>query len=338
MSVDFGIGEDINELTEVVAEFFVRRDDARAIATASATGSAADGARWVALCDIGLPSLCIPEPRGIGASLLDAAAVAEKFGAVLLPEPASASIVLARTWAEHDGSPAVLDALLDGSSVADLASFSRVDLSADGTATGQLRLVTGDATDLVAVPARAALVLLERSALSHVGDRSDVDPSRPTVLCEFDGVAPVEVVELDEDAIVDMTRALAMLTVAELVGGMQAALDATIGYVGERRQFGRSIGSFQSIKHQLADMYVAVEQARAAVQFAAISVDSGAPSAATDVASATRWIPRAAIDVFDNAIHLHGAMGYSWEVDVHLHLRRALAVRALLNESIVVAA
>jgi alkylation response protein AidB-like acyl-CoA dehydrogenase len=130
-----------------------------------------------------------------------------------------------------------------------------------------------------------------------------------------------------------LVRDWAVLALSELVGGMQAVLTATTAFARERQQFGRSIGGYQAVKHQLADMYIAVEQARAAVQFSAVSCDQSDATAAADVAAAARWVPRSAIELFDKAIHLHGAMGYSWEVGVHLHLRRAIATRTLLCES-----
>ena len=316
--MDFGIGDDAVALAAALGEFFDRRDDGHAIAVASSTGGAATRARWEALCGIGIPLLRVKEPHGIAASLLDCTLLAERFGAVLLPEPASTAIVLA---------PA-LAAVRDGSRVVCLASKH-----AD---TGLVRIADDDVTDLVAVPLDgpgSGLALVERSAVGPVAERSDVDPSRPSGLCPVDDAPTVETVPMTPDDIADLMQEWAVLTISELVGGMQAVIEATITFVQERKQFGRSVGSFQSIKHQLADMYVAVEQARAAVQFAAISCGDSTETVATDVAAASRWVPAAAIGLFERAIHLHGAMGYSWEVGIHLHLRRAVATRVLLRES-----
>jgi alkylation response protein AidB-like acyl-CoA dehydrogenase len=344
--VDFATGEDVDAVASLIADFFDRRDDARAIAEASAAGKAMSRARWEALCKIGLPALRMPEPDGIGAGLRDSTVVAERLGAVLLPEPASASIVVAHAMNRHGGSSDLVEAMLDGTRIVALAAHHAVTGQADGTLTGRIRAADDDVTDLLAIPvsgpwttptpaspARSAITLLDRSALCAVTERCDVDPSRPTTLCEIDGVVPVETVPMTPEDVATVVRDWAVLALSELVGGMQAVLAATIAFAQEREQFGRSIGGFQAIKHQLANMYIAVEQARAAVQFAAISCDRAAAAAVTDVAAAARWVPRSAIDLFDNAIHLHGAMGYSWEVGVHLHLRRAVATRSLLHES-----
>lgn len=335
--MDFVIDEDVSVLVAAVADFLKRRDDAPAIASAAATGPAADRARWSALCEIGLPALRMAEPHGVGASVLEAASVAEQLGAVLLPEPATSSAVLAKLLADHRRSPQLLEALLAGSTVASFAAFDRVQLSTTGAVTGPVQMFDDGITDVVAVPATlendaaAALVILDGGQLPPVTQRQDVDPSRPAVWYQLDAVRPVDVLRLDEAAL-DVARMEAtVLMASELVGGMQAVLTATVGYVQERHQFGRSIGSFQAVKHRLADMYIVVEQARAAVQFAGIGCDSGLDSVETDVAAAARWVPCAAIELFDNAIHLHGAMGYAWELDIHLHLRRALVTRELLS-------
>jgi hypothetical protein len=146
----------------------------------------------------------------------------------------------------------------------------------------------------------------------------------------LDAASPVAVFPLPENVLGGALLEYAVLTVAELVGGMQKVLDHTIRYVIDREQFGRSIGSFQAIKHQLADMYVATEQARASVQFAALAITADESDAGAVAAAATRWVPSVAVTLFEKAIHIHGAMGYSWELDIHLHLRRALVTRQLL--------
>jgi alkylation response protein AidB-like acyl-CoA dehydrogenase len=179
-------------------------------------------------------------------------------------------------------------------------------------------------------------VIVDKTELPPPISRTDVDPTRPTAVIKLNGAEPADVLRLSDASADQIRRELAVLTTAELVGGMQKVLTETLDYVKGREQFGRAIGSFQAIKHRLADMYVVTEQARAAVQLAAIDC-AARDSVGATVASAARWVPRRAIDMFEDAIHLHGAMGYSWEVDVHLHLRRALATRAALNRSTVVA-
>jgi alkylation response protein AidB-like acyl-CoA dehydrogenase len=331
--VDFAIDEDVSTLVAAVADFFKRRDDARAIASAAAKGPAGDCPRWSALCQLGLPAFRMPEPFGMAAGLLEAASLAEQLGAVLLPEPATASLVLTKLWSDKGGSSRLLDAVVDGSAVVQFAALSRLELS--GTVSGELVMFDDGITDMVAVPASGTestvVVILDRAQFPPSCRAEHVDPSRPAVWYQLDGIRPVDMLHVDDAAIDRARREASLLMAGELVGGMQTVLTATIGYVRERQQFGRSIGSFQAVKHRVADMYVAVEQARAAVQFAAVGCDADSEDVSADVAASTRWVPDAAIELFDNAIHLHGAMGYAWELDVHLHLRRALATRSMLN-------
>lgn len=327
--MDFSVDEGAVDLAAAVAEFFERRGDAAAIAQAATSGAALDRSRWLALCDMGLPAARIDEPRGMGLTLLETTLLAEQLGAVLLPEPATATMALARACSKTSGHDEFLDAVLDGTRVFWVDGFAAAELSAAGRVSGQVHASPVAAFDGVAVvartpdPKRRAILVVHTRDLPTLGDVDDVDPARPVVAHELNEVAVGDVVEIDVEAAERLWRETTLLSVAELVGGMQATLTGTVRYVREREQFGRSIGSFQAVKHQLADMYVSTEQARAAVQFAAIGTDA----ATGDVDAMAQWVLRAAITLFDNAIHLHGAMGFAWEVDVHLHLRRALALR-----------
>ncbi|MGV0793498.1 acyl-CoA dehydrogenase family protein [Mycolicibacterium sp. XJ1819] len=328
--MDFAMDGDVVALVDSVADFFERRQDAKTIADATSTSSPADRRRWSALCEMGLPMFRIPAPDGVGAGLLEATALAEKTGAVLLPEPAVESIVLARALSSHPQANGLLDGVCSGARITALCGADGLEFCGDGGLRGQAR-VPDDLSDAVAFIARdhhaeaPAVVVVDRAELPTADRRADLDPTRPVAELTVDGAEPSDVLPLDEQEVDDIRRELAVLTTAELVGSMQRVLAETVGYVTEREQFGRPIGGFQAIKHRLADMYVATEQARAAVQYAAIECAERGLSAATAVASVARWVPRSAINLFEAAIHLHGGMGYSWEVDVHLHLRRALA-------------
>lgn len=335
--MNFSIDENVLTLVESIVGFFERRGDALAIAGASAVGPVADRERWAALCQMGLPGLRIAEPEGIGAGLLEATTVAEQIGAILVPEPAIGAIVLAQVWGAHAPTSEFLDELCSGSRITALCGMHDVELSPAGDLRGRVEVPDDAVTDAVALLASdvytegAAIVVVDRGVLPAPVSRTTVDPTRPAAVVDVDGLEPVEVLPIGKLAASRIRRELMLLTTAELVGGMQKVLTDTIGYVKTREQFGRPIGSFQAIKHNLANMYAATEQARAAVQFAATEYMADTDSGSTAVAVVARWVPRSAINLFEKAIHLHGAMGYSWEIPVHLHLRRALATRALLH-------
>ena len=263
---------------------------------------------------------------------------AEKFGAVLLPEPAVAALVLAPAWSAHTAAGDLLDGLCSGSRITTLSAFDKVTVSPSGELNGRVRVFDDGISNAAAVLARdeytgaAALVILDRAALPQPMTRSTLDPTRPVAVFELIGTEPAEVLRLADDEANRIRHEAAVLSAAELVGGMQQVLTDTVEFVTTRAQFGRPIGSFQAIKHQLADVYALTEQARAMVQYAALTIVEDAGAAEGVVGSVSRWVPRSAVNVFETAIHLHGAMGFSWEVKVHLHLRRALELRTVLNE------
>jgi alkylation response protein AidB-like acyl-CoA dehydrogenase len=335
-NVNFAMDNDVLALVDSIGDFFKRRGDAQAITEAAASCASADRQRWAALCEMGLPVLRLAEPDGIGAGLLEATVVAEEIGAVLVPEPVIATIVLADAWSSRSAASENLVGLCSGSRITALCGFETVELSAAGDVSGEVTVPDDGVADAVALLARdlytaeSAIVVVESAELPTPVSRTEVDPTRPTAVVNLAGVEPTDVLRISNPSVDRIRRELVLLTAAELVGGMQKVLTDTVDYVKAREQFGRAIGSFQAIKHKLADMYAATEQARAAMQFAALKCADAPDTATMAVASVARWVPGSAISVFEDAIHLHGAMGYSWEISVHLHLRRALATRALL--------
>jgi alkylation response protein AidB-like acyl-CoA dehydrogenase len=331
--VNFAIDDDVYVLAEVIDDFCDKRCAVSAIADAASRGQVGDRDRWTALCELGLPVLMAPEPKGIGAGLLDATLLAERIGAALLPEPAMATSVLVAAWHRYGGNPTVAADLTDGSRVATFHASDSVAFSSTAKINGRVTVPADELVDLVAVVAEpSALVLLETAGLRSAATPGGGDVLRPVGVVDVHTTAVAELT-LPGGAAERLRRELTLLTLAELVGGMDAVVKRTVRFVTDRHQFGRSIGSFQSIKHRLADMYAATEQARAALQFAAIDTAADEECAGPEVASVARWVPTAAIETCEAAVHLHGAMGYSWEVPVHLYLRRALAVRARADGS-----
>jgi len=121
-----------------------------------------------------------------------------------------------------------------------------------------------------------------------------------------------------------LTAGAAVLA-AEQVGLAQRCLDMTLAYVKERRQFARPVGSFQALKHRLADVWVAVSQARAASRYAAACLASDDPDAKVAVAVAKAYCSEAAVHAAQECVQLHGGIGFTWEHPAHLYLKRAKA-------------
>jgi alkylation response protein AidB-like acyl-CoA dehydrogenase len=114
-----------------------------------------------------------------------------------------------------------------------------------------------------------------------------------------------------------------MLYAAELLGLSQAALDLTVAYAKEREQFGRPIGSFQAVKHRCADMLVDVEGMRSAVYHAAWALGAGDPDRSVAASTAKTWCSDAGRRVMASGLQVHGGVGFTWEHDLHLYVKRA---------------
>lgn len=123
----------------------------------------------------------------------------------------------------------------------------------------------------------------------------------------------------------------AVLVAADALGATERMLDMTVEYVGQRRQFGVTIGSFQAVKHVAAEMLVTVESARSIVYLAAASVEAGHPDAPAHAAAAKAQVTAAASRAADAALTLHGAIGYTWEHDLQLSYKRAKLDEYLLG-------
>lgn len=174
--------------------------------------------------------------------------------------------------------------------------------------------------------ATTALLVGRDGTLSVVhldGSATGVDLTRPSVAVDARPRTVIGTVTAD-----DLLRCSALAlatTTADLVGSMQGALDLTVEYAKERKQYGRAIGSFQAVAHLLADALVHLEGSRTALLHAAWAVDALEPAdALTAAASAKAYAARAAREVCETAVQVHGGIGNTWECLAHLYLRRVL--------------
>jgi alkylation response protein AidB-like acyl-CoA dehydrogenase len=146
-------------------------------------------------------------------------------------------------------------------------------------------------------------------------------------LCDLTlDAVPARLLATGNAAIAALSEALsagAGMLAAEQLGLAQQCLDMTVSYAKERRQFARQIGSFQAIKHRLADLYVAVTQARAASRYAAACLADGSQDAAVAVAMAKAFCGETAVKAAEECVQLHGGIGFTWEHPAHLYLKRA---------------
>jgi len=314
--------------------------------------------------EIGIAGLLIPEPLGgAGASYRELASAAERFGAAVAPIPylgsaavATAALLSAATNATGPSvSPAaaLLRRLADGEVTAVLAvpptalpgaPFLAGVRVAGTSAAGETKLsgaipAVADAlpADVLLVAAEGvpnALYLVEGTAPGlHRTPVPSLDMTRQLCDVSLDGVPARQVaVGTAADAAVDagLTAGAAVLA-AEQLGLAQRCLDMTVAYVKERHQFARPVGSFQALKHRLADLWTAITLARAASRYAAACLADGDPDAPVAVAVAKSACGDAAVSAAEECVQLHGGIGFTWEHPAHLYLKRAKASSVLFG-------
>jgi alkylation response protein AidB-like acyl-CoA dehydrogenase len=301
------------------------------------TDVAIDHALWDALAATGLLGVGVPESHeGGGAGPVEQALVAEELGRAAGAIPFSEHTAAAETIAilgSDEQRRRLLRPLARGETVAGIALPDRHNVAAvearqDGTQwrlEGRIPLIpNAAAATLLVLPAQ-----VDEQVRWFVTDAADisalptVDRTRPAAAAEFSG-ATAELLSAAGPA--DRPGQLLLtLAAAEAAGVAATALETTARYTTERHQFGLPIGTFQAVKHRLADMLVAVENSRSAVYGAAWALaEDTSPGRAVALAQAVATSH--AVSVVGDAIQLHGGIGVTWECDLHLFLRRAKAL------------
>ena len=305
-------------------------------------------ALWRRMVDLDWPALTVPEDvGGLGLSFVELGVLAEEAGGALVPGPLLPTLAqfapAVRELGDAGQRARFLGAVARGELTGTLAPGPSVSASPAGDGVvleGSVPwVVEASHVDEIAVVVTTdgdPAVAVVPQAEVDVEPARAFDPTREYATVRFDGVrvgadrvlgdvggAGTAVVRAIEDA----TVAVAL----ETLGTCQAILDMTVAYAGERVQFDRPIGSFQAVKHKLADMLVVVERARACCYFAAacIAEDDDRRTMAVSVAKAAAG--DAQRKVAEDGIQLHGGIGYTWEHDLHLYVKRAKAGDALFG-------
>ena len=343
--MNFDFSEEQKALRDHVRRFLSDESGSDAIRAVYRGEQGYDPALWAKMGEMGLNGAAFPESHGgSGAGYLELCVVAEELGRALAPVPFLSSIGLAAELLIRAGSEdqkqRYLPAMAQGRSVGTVA----LDVPQ-----GALHL-TGGALDGVApivadagIADFAIIACGEGEALSlgivdltspsiTIRDRPSLDPCHRFGDMSFAG-APFERLETNSAvaAVAAARDCAAVLAAFEQLGGADRALEMARDYALARRAFGRQIGSFQAIKHMLADMFVATELARSNAYYAAWALASGADqlplAAATARVSATRAYELCA----GNNIQVHGGIGFTAELDCHLYYRRSSGLAHMLG-------
>ncbi|MGW6615258.1 acyl-CoA dehydrogenase family protein [Streptomyces erythrochromogenes] len=261
-----------------------------AVDAAAGTGAAVDRGLWRELGEAGVFALRLPESEGgVGLGLPEAVLVFEEAGRALVPGPLVATHLAAGVVPGAAAGTAVVTAFdLAGDLAGDLVAYL-----------GEADAVLGAAVLPVGEPVRAA------------------DPLTPLHRVARPGGAEASASASRSASVSAYVSEGALLTAALQVGSALRTVELAVRYAGEREQFGQPIGAFQAVKHTCAQMLVRAEVARTAVYAAAVTGDPGEAAAAKLLADG------AAVRNARDCLQVHGGMGFTWEADVHLHLKRA---------------
>ncbi|OBK79813.1 acyl-CoA dehydrogenase family protein [Mycobacterium sp. 1164985.4] len=299
------MSEERQLLRETVAALVDKHASPSAVRQAMESERGYDESLWALLCEqVGAAALVVPEELGgAGGELADAAVVLEELGKALVPTP-----LLGTTLAEL--------ALLAG----DEPDSEALEGLAEGTRLGAVvfdagYVVNGDIADVVIAADGDRLSRWTRFTAHRL---DAMDPTRRLARVEAD-----ETVDIGADP--GLADTAALLLAAEQIGAASRCLDLTVQYTKDRVQFGRPIGSFQALKHRMADLYVAVQSARAVVDEAI-----AAPSP-TSAALARFTASEAFTNVAAEAVQMHGGIAITWEHDIQLYFKRAHGSAQLLG-------
>ena len=352
--MNFSFTEEQNLIRETARSFLAERVGSAQLRAAIGSAEGWDRTLWQAIgSELGWPGIALPEAHGgLGLGWVELAILLEEAGRVLLPAPFLAGIGLAAPAILVAGNAAQRAALLPGiaagTTIATLCLTGETGRPApDGIAVTLLEgrldgvasfVLYGDTADLlvvalgdgrfVAVPAATPGVAIER--LVHL------DMTRPMARIRFDRVpvAGEQILGAGGADALDRVLALgAIALAAEQTGAAERCLDMTVEYAKTRVQFGRLIGSFQAVKHRLADMMVRVESAKSALYYAACAADDNSPELLEAASTAAAYAGETFLACAGEAIQLHGGIGFTWEYDAHLYFKRARADAGLLGDA-----
>jgi alkylation response protein AidB-like acyl-CoA dehydrogenase len=330
------ITEDHRELAAVARDFLAARK-ARAAARELLDAPAEQRpAFWPELAELGWLGLHIPEEYGGGGfGLPELVVVVEEFGRAVAPGPfvptVIGSAIIARAGSDEQRRR-WLPGLIDGSVTAGFGFPADGDggITVDGgRASGRSGTVLGAGlADLLLLVAGADVLVVDARADGvRVEVPANLDPTRRSGRVVLTGAAS----EVLPGAAAVATALARVIAAAEAVGGAQDCVDTAVEYAKVREQFGRTIGTFQAVKHHLADMLVAAEQATATVWDAARAAAAGGDEFALMAAAAATLAFPAYVHNAELNIQVHGGIGFTWEHDAHLHLRRAITVRGVFG-------
>ncbi|MGB0620819.1 MAG: acyl-CoA dehydrogenase family protein [Myxococcota bacterium] len=315
--MEFRFTEDQRLLQETVRDFLAGECTVDFVRGQWDTETGRSREFWSSFAEIGVPGLLVPEEHGgLGMTEVDLVLVMVEVGRAGLAEPVTPTAAVAAPLIRDCGNETLAKEWLPK------------------IATGEAIVAVGQPTSPLVPEAECADLLILRSgdglyavpaAEARITPQKSNDPSQKLATVEFDP-KPEQQIASGSEADRLETAALdrgALACAAQQLGACDQLIQMSVDYTTERKQFGVPIGSFQAVKHQVADIKVALEYARSHVERAAHSVAHDTPGRSVDVSMAKISAGEAALQAASTSLQVHGALGYTWEQDLHVWMRRA---------------
>jgi alkylation response protein AidB-like acyl-CoA dehydrogenase len=364
ITMDFGLSEEQELLRSEVRKFLDQNASMEEVRRIVDTPLGYDKSLWDRMAELGWVGLTMPEEHGgVGLDLVTLLVVLEQTGRSLFPSPLI-STVLAATAIQRAGSPEQqqrwLPGLAEGSQIGAFALVEETDhldpegIALEGEPDDQGVILNGsklfvpDAgqADLFVVafrsgsdPEDVSLAVVEKGASGvHVDDYPVMDLTKRMGKLGLEGVrvGPGEILGETGQAWPEISRLIdcgATLVTAEMIGAAEAAVDITVKFANERVQFASPIGRFQAVKQPLAEMHVDVESFRSLTYYAAWALDEEAENGSLAASRAKAYASEAFTRIGIDGVQLHGAVGFTWEYDIQMYLKRSKWARPMFGDS-----
>ena len=320
--MDFTFSEDQMLFQESVRDFLINEVTPESIRAAWQTESGRSDALWQQFVEMGLTGITVPEAHGgLGMNELDFILLAQEAGYVALSEPL------------------VHSALVAVPTIIKIGNSSFAEQWLPKIASGEAKVIVGlEINNLVEDAHIADLLILEKAGAVYAVEGSavtlryneSIDLGRKLFAVEFDVNAAHKLAEGEQakELVQFALNRGALAAAAQALGVAQRMIDISVQYTSERQQFGVAIGSFQAVKHHMANIAYKLEYAKTPVYRAAYALANNLSSASQNVSHAKMVACEVADLAAKNSIQVHGAMGYTWEVDLHIFMKRAWALNS----------
>jgi alkylation response protein AidB-like acyl-CoA dehydrogenase len=353
--VYFDLNDEQQQIKETAREFLASRYKPERIRELIDTELGFEESDWKEMVELGWPGLALPEEHGgQGLGIVELAAVFEEMGYALAPSPLLSNTVAGLALA-HCGSEAQKAeflaplaagekrgtmALIDAGSAGTIGEFEMEAREGDGGVVldgEKVMVLDADAADFLLVATSEGnrhIVEADQSGVSLEGEPS-IDPARCFYSVRLDAVeVPAErTLPAEREDYYPVLHRVCVAVAAELTGIAQRTMEMAVEYAKERQQFGRPIGSYQAVSHRCAQMLLETESARSATYYAAWAADASPEELPLAASMAKAYASDAGWRVAGESLQVHGGIGFTWEHDLHLWLKRAKVDASLFGDA-----